>query len=258
MNKEITKYASTSSDSLLYKSKPEELIEFSLNALATEFETELPTLMSVITKLSKKKNSDNRCVAATIISKILGISNQRLSAYRYVNGLILNSGGAKDVCMSRFHRTGDCVAPRTLRPKMSAMSSLTSRLTRDWDATRSESSIVYDNVNPYVKPRHQTSTKGNKLYSMTHCLMMKDRVPTAHLSATPALELEQLKPSHVLPCESDKNCLDESFIRILCNVWSEHVPSLSWMKQDIPKHKHSRYTNQKTEFVSCMFMTNIL
>lgn len=254
MEKEIAQYGSTTSDSLLYKSKPDELCEFSLLSLASEFDTKLPTLMGTITKLIGHKHSDSRCLAVTIICKILGICNQRLSAYRYVNGMLLSTGGATDVCINRLHRTGECVTPRALRTKVSAMATLTSSLTKDWDVPRTGSSLVFDNVNPYVKPRQQTSTKGNKLYSMTHSLMIKDRVPTGHLSAIPALPLEELNPSHVLPSANDTRCLEESFVRILCNVWSQHIPSLQWMKQDIPQHMYSTYTTQKTEFVSLLVL----
>lgn len=152
--------------------------------------------MGAVTKLIENEHSDTRHMAVTIVSKVLGMRNQRLTAHRYANGMILTSGGATKACINRLHRMGDCVTPQALRTKETAMSSLTSHLTADWD-------VVFDNVNPYVKPRHQTATKGNKLYSMTHSLMIKDRVPTAHLLGKPKVPLEELEPFDVLPSTAD-------------------------------------------------------
>lgn len=248
MNKEIRLYATTASDSLLQRTEATELCSFSLIALALEFEKHLPTLMTVVCRLID--HEEHRAIAATIVSKILAVYNQRLSSYRYVNGMILSTGGAKETCINRLHRTGDCVTPQALRKKVTDMSHLSSHLTKDWDLPRTDSSIVYDNVNPYVKPRHQTSSKGNKLYSMTHSLMVRDRVPTSHLSDQASISLEDLDASVVLPTDDDKLMIEDSFARILCNIWARHVPSLEWMKQSVPKHQYSRFTKLKTEFVS--------
>ena len=246
MQAEINKYSSNTS-SKLYESSADELLRFSLVELVQEIKKSLPTLMTVICRLVEKKEHKERtqCLAATIVAKVLALNNQRLSAFRFVNGFVLNSGGAKDICISRFQKSGDTVAPQYLRKKVSEMSSLTSDLMKDWK----ESSIVYDNVNPYVKPRHQTSSSGNKLYSMTHGLMIRNRVPTAHLTGPPK-PLHDITPSTIIPSDTDKVMVHEAFIRILCNTWAENVPSLSWMAKDVPRHKYSSYTRQKTECVS--------
>lgn len=95
-----------------------------------------------------------------IVSKILGIRNQKLSALRYLNGIVLYAGGATDICISRLQRTKDSVTPQRLRIKLTEISRLTPHLMKDWDKPCGNSNIFYDNVNPYVKPRAQTCEKG--------------------------------------------------------------------------------------------------
>ena len=57
------------------------------------------------------------CLAATIVTKVLASNNQRLSALRFVNGFVLNSGGAKHICILRVQKSGDTVPPQYLRKK---------------------------------------------------------------------------------------------------------------------------------------------
>ena len=117
-------------------------------------------------------------------------------------------------------------------------SSITPDLVKGWK----ESSTVYDNINPYVKPRHQTSSTGNELYSMTHGLMIRDRVPTAHLAGRPPKPLHDITPSALLRSDTNKDMVHEAFTRIICDTWAENVSSLSWMAKDISRHICFNYT----------------
>lgn len=250
---EISAYSSNINNPLLQHTKPEQLLNFSLPKLLTEFTDKVPTLLNIISKVIHR--GDDRplrkdFIAVTIVAKILSTSNPKLSLFRYVNSFILDVDGARDKCLKRLACSGDTVMPQTLRLKLTEMASLTSILTKDWDIPRTASSIVFDNVNPFVKPRHQTSDKGNKLYSMCHGLMVRDRVPTAHLSGKPAKTMTELTPSDILPSDTDHHALRSCFIRILRNVWATSIKSLQWMSTEIPKHRNAKFTREKTEFVS--------
>ena len=115
---------------------------------------------------------------------------------------------------------------------------ITTDLVKDWK----ESNTIYDNVSPYVKPQHETSFAGNELYSMTHGLMIRDRVPTAHLAGRPPKPLHDITPSALLRSDTNKDMVHEAFTRIICDTWAENVSSLSWMAKDISRHICFNYT----------------
>ena len=71
------------------------------------------TIQRQDTPLSVNKDS----IATLITAKMLGAYNQQLSALRYVNGLILAGGGAKDDCIGRFAASKDSVTPQVIRKK---------------------------------------------------------------------------------------------------------------------------------------------
>lgn len=90
IKKEMSAYSQDPLSSL-YKSKADQLADFSLADLVTEFTKKLPTLMGTILKhMQKEDNSKPEIVAVTIVAKILTTHNQRLSALRYVNALVLD------------------------------------------------------------------------------------------------------------------------------------------------------------------------
>lgn len=262
MSNEIKSYCKEHSDALLQHSSASQLMEFSLAKLAEEFRDKVPTLMEMVTSLIQRPDNDKAAfqkqnVATTIVSKILGSYNQTLSSFRFVTSIILDAGGAKDSCIQRLATIKDTVTPQVLRNKLDEMSALTPLIIKDWDIPRVNSTIVYDNVNPYVKPRHQTQDRGNTLYSMTHGLMMKDRVDTSHLSSRPAMAISELSPADIMPGEIDRQLITDCFARILRNVWAENLLGFEWMKLDIPKHKHSKETRTRTEFVSQLLTLNV-
>lgn len=253
MKAEISAYSAEKNAPLLQNTTPEQLLDFSLRALMVEFRQKVPTLLDVITTVinrGDKRSSRKDAVATTIVAKVLGTYNKRLSAFRYVTGFILELGAAKEKCINRLARSKDTVKPQTLRNKLTEMSKLTPVITKDWDLPRAASAIVFDNVNPYVKPRHQTSEKGNKLYSMCHALMVRDRVPTSHLSSKPAKFMSQLVPDDILPNHTHTDALRTCFVRILRNVWASNVSGLQWMSTEVPRNKYSHYTEKAAQFVS--------
>ena len=72
-----------------------------------------------------------------------------------------------------------------------------------------------------MKPRHPTSSTSNKLYSVTHGLMIRDRLPTAHLAGRPPKPLHDITPSAILPSDSDKATVHEAFTRLLGDTRAE-------------------------------------
>ena len=80
--------------------------------------------------------------------------------------------------------------------------------------------------------------------------MIRDRVPTAHLAGRPRKSLHDNTLSTILPSDTNKAIVREAFTRILCDTLADNVSSLSWMAKDVPRHKCSSYTRQKTECAS--------
>ena len=56
---------------------------------------------------------------------------------------------------------------------------------------------------------------------MTHGLMIRDRVPTAHLAGRPPKPLHDITPGTILPSDTNKAIVHETFTRTLCDTWAE-------------------------------------
>lgn len=229
-----------------------ELMNFSLRELIGQLKKHTPSLYELVLNIVSNKRTDAKkdFLAATIVTKILGVFNQKMSAWRYVQGFVLDSGGSKDNAIHRLANSKDSVSPQQLRRKLTEISGLTNDMIKDWDVPSCFSSIAFDNVNPYVKPRHQTMTRGNKIYNMTHALMIKHRVDTSNHSSEPLKTISQLKPDDVLPQFKDYEVMTSCFERIIRNAWAENIPAMSWMAEKVPLHEHSTETACPTEFVS--------
>ena len=251
VKREIESYSSNS-EAILYGVESQDLSSFSMSALKIELTAQVPTLMQIVsTSLTRDHSTvDEGYVSTLIAAKVLGSYNQKLSAVRYLNGIILHKGGAKDTCVTRLAACRDSVTPVSLRIKLDQMGKETKNIIKDWDKPRVNSSIVFDNVNPFVKPRHQSTSKTNKLYSMTHALMLLDRVPTSSLSDKPEKTLAQVTSEDILPNQCSIKEINSVFERILCNVWADGIEAMEWMRVPAPRHDNSKFTKQKTEFVS--------
>jgi hypothetical protein len=164
---EIIKYSSDLG-SLLYCVDAYQLSNLSLPSLTHEFVKKIPTLVELLSTFVSHRESDLTLQTnKEHLSTVLACHNQKLPAVRYINGIILQKGGATDTCVTRLAATRDTVTPPTLRIKLDHMSCETKNVIKDWDKPRVNSCIVFDDVNPFAKPRHQSTTKTNKLYSMT-------------------------------------------------------------------------------------------
>ena len=67
---------------------------------------------------------------------------------------------------------------------------------------------------------------------MTHGFMIRDRAPNAHIAGRPPKLLHNIRPSSMLPSDTDNTMVHEAFTRILCNTWADYVP---WMCHGWPR-----------------------
>lgn len=242
------------------KSGALELPKFNMKDIHSEFTKTMPNLTNMITKLcslniAKRKNTSKTGdsilpVTVTIICKILSTHNQRLSAAKYVVSMVLKTGGAKDTCINRLSFIGDAMTSKSTYRKLDEMASSINSLMAEWDEPITDSSIVFDNVNPYVTVRQETQSKHNSLNSLTQAIAVRDRVPTSHISNTPKYAIADIQPEQLLPTAHDTLVVRQRFVTTVRNIWASYIPSLSWMKADIATHKYSEYAKKTSEVVS--------
>lgn len=255
---EIRTYSSMSG-SLLSKSGALDLPSFNLKSLHAEFKETMPKLSNLITKLcsiniEKRKNTKKTVesilpVIVTIICKILSTHNQRLSAAKYVISMVLKTGGAKETCINRLSFVGDAMSSTATFTKLDEMADAIDTLIEDWDDPVTDSSIVFDNVNPYVTVRQETHSKHGTLHSLTQAIGVRDRVPTNHIPNTPKFAVADVTAEQLLPSAADTNILNQRFITTVRNTWARYIPSLSWMEAEIPTHKYSQYAGKTSQVV---------
>lgn len=66
--------------------------------------------------------------------------------------------------------------------------------------------IVFDNVNVYTKPCHQSAEKTNIMHNMVSAIAVEDRIDTTILPATPKCHADDLQHEHLLQdCEDKRN-----------------------------------------------------
>lgn len=261
IEQEIRQY-SCKSESLLQDTKVVDLLKFRVSNCLEEFQTQLPVLSTVVTKScsfniqqrgNTKKNIESISqVVTSIIAKILSTHNQRLSALKYINGIILKDGGAKDTCLQRFASFGDSVTPVSVNRKLDEMAEHATVLVNKFDTPSTNSCIVFDNVNPYVKVRQETATNHNKLINLTHAIAVKDRVPVQQLSGPPKRALSEIAPVDIIPNPDDITRIKALYTIHVLRIWSTYIPSLAWMSpnEDSLSHKYKDYAACNSDVVS--------
>lgn len=246
------------SNSLLSQTEPDALVNFNLNRLLLEFKAKLPCLTNIIESACsinvKRRKNINKTVESvvpnivTLIGKILSTHNERLSALKYIYGILLKEGGAMDTCITRLSYTGDSVTPQSLSGKIKRLSEHAITKLQSWDEPHSNSCIVFDNLNPYIEVHQQTSSKKSKLYHLTHAIAVKFKRPVAQ-SGPPLFSLHTIEPQNLLPTTHDEQEVLCHFSVAVRNIWAEHIPGLAWMAADRPEHMSSNYSDAKTELV---------
>ena len=104
-----------------------------------------------------------------------------------------------------------------------------------------------DNVDMLVKPRHDDSSKSNKMYHMVQAIAVKDRVLTQadDDSSQPAISVERLQLTDVYPDQSDQESLRGLFIDMVIQILGE-MPALQNLDLTKP-HKHMYSTQMSTK-----------
>lgn len=247
--------------SLLSMTAALDLPSFNLKSLHSEFKETMPELTNLITKLCTiniekrrniKKTADSILpIIVTIICKILSTHSQRLSAAKYVISMVLKTGGAKDTCIDRLSFVGDAMSHTSVYSKLNEMADSIDTLMADWDEPVVDSSIIFDNVNPYITVRQETQSKHGRLHSLTQAIAVRDRVPTNQISSAPKWAVADVIPEQLIPALADVEVLQLRFVTMVRNIWASIIPALSWMKDDVPTHKYSQYAS-KTSQVVCI------
>lgn len=261
---EITAYSSRS-DALLGQTSPDDLVTFNYKKLYDEFQEVMPVLTSIVKdstciNIQRRDNTIKTFenilpTIVTIVCKILSTHNQRLSRLKYLNSLILKKGGAKDTCVNRFAHTGDSMTQRSTERKLREMSAAALERLEQWDDPQTDSCVVFDNVNPYVRVRQETAEHHNKLHSLTQALAVRFKAPTVN-SGSPEVYLTDICSSHLLPTPADQAQISDYFIVLIRNILASNIPSLKWMATDIPQHHNSQYSQNKSEVVCVLVLSS--
>ena len=182
----------------------------------------------------------------TTVGKCIGIYSRNLSALRTLYSLILSNGGVTDACMNRLARLSDTITHQSLLTKLNAMAQRWDVPLQRWQ----QFNIVLDNVDMFVRPRHDDSSKSNKMYHMVQAIAVKDRV-LPEIDHEPNVPIDSLKPADVYANQSDIAHLKQLMAEIVVQVLAE-MPALQnlKLKRESKKHVYSPLMTRKSEVVS--------
>ena len=114
--------------------------------------------------------------------------------------------------------------------------------------------IVGDNVDKYVKPRHETTDMQASSLHYFHSFAVKDRCDVSALNDNPSRpDLTSFSIDEVLPTAADYTSLMTNYTIIAARIIQKHIP---FFKKNVKKvirhipHSHSREMSQKSEVVS--------
>lgn len=258
ITKEVIHYSSLK-NSKLSQTDPEALCDFNYRKIYDELTVHVPSLTDIIRSscsinITKRQNTAKTIdsvlpIIVTIVSKVLSAHNERLSAVKYINSIILKKGGSKDSCINRFAYSGDSVTQRSVANKLKELSAHALDRLNFWDIPSTESCIVFDNINPYVHVHQQTIDHKSKLYNLTQAVAVKFKAPVA-ADGPPIINLPDVSVQDLLPTDNNKQHILSYFSIIVRNIWAKHIPALDWMTTDMPKHTYSEYAARKSEIVS--------
>ncbi|XP_019854606.1 PREDICTED: uncharacterized protein LOC109583625 [Amphimedon queenslandica] len=108
--------------------------------------------------------------------------------------------------------------------------------------------LVGDNLDKYVKPRHETMERHSSSLHYFHSFAVLDRCDTSHLADNPSLcdastTCTSLSKS-ILPTESDRSSLLDNYAILFARVIQRHIP---FFKKNCPKvvrHIDHSYTSE--------------
>ena len=244
-------------NSLLRQIDVPALLTFRLQHLQEEFRDELPTLYRLVSaastrkKYGKQKTRESvQPAIVTVVAEILAIYSNSLSVWRYIEAMILTTGGTKETTINRFASLHDSVKAVTIRRKLDALALHGLTPLQSWIEYDEAFTMVFDNVNKHMKPRHKTSERTNTMHNLTHAIAVLNRLDFRDLSSEPLVPISQVQPSDILPTAETMLTIREKFIDIVLTVWSQSSDQLAWMAQEPKHHRFSHFTSEKTEKVT--------
>lgn len=226
----------------------------------------MPTLTQIIVSACTKKDQENMKrktllsltpAISTVIGKCVGIYSRKLSALRTLNSIILSEGGISNVTMNRMAKLYDCTTHQSLLPKLNVIASRFNIDLNRWVSHDHQFSIVFDNVDIFIKPRMESSFKTNTMYHMVQAMAVKDRVRTAISDRSPPyINLDNIEPSDLLPSETDVSELSSLMVNEVLKVWSE-IDCLKGVKLPLVSKQH-RYSSEMRNRSSMVKSLNTL
>ena len=117
-----------------------------------------------------------------------------------------------------------------------------------WDIllqTWQQFNAVLGNAEMSVKPRHDDSSKSNKMYHMIQAIAVKDRV-LPQVDHEPNVPIDALKPADVYAKQSDIAHLKQLMLEIVVQMQAAKpaLPSLN-LKREFKKHVYSPFMTRK-------------
>lgn len=114
--------------------------------------------------------------------------------------------------------------------------------------------IVSDNLDKYVKPRHETTDRHSSSLHYFHSFAVKDRCDMSNLADNPSLpDLTSFSIDEILPANADYTSLVENYTIIAARIIQKHIPffkrNVRRVMRHIP-HCYSSEMSQKSEVVS--------
>lgn len=250
-------------DSILRRTDAANLLTFRLSHLQDEFSDELPTLYRIVRAAATRKVYGKVKTAAsvqpaivTVVAKILGIYSNSMSVWRYIEGLVLTTGGTKESTINRFAQLYDSVKAVTLRRKLDVLAAHGLSPLRTWIEFGERFTIVFDNVNKHVKARRQTAQRGNTMHNLTHAIAILNRIDCSNSPARPLIPIYQIQPADILPSPRAMGTIRTKFISIVRDIWGSFIDGLDWMSPQYTPHQYTEQAKEKTEKVSEIIQSN--
>lgn len=113
--------------------------------------------------------------------------------------------------------------------------------------------IIGDNVDMFIKIKHQSNKSPNKSIHWFHMNAVKDRVVAVNLTDDkPIGSIHNLQPGDFLPSVKDNEDLLHDFIPLFARVLIDKIPAFSAFKDVVVRHiphKYSDVMKEKSEQV---------
>lgn len=227
-----------------------------------EFNVKVPLLTTLISAVAIRKEQKNLAIktqqalipaVTSVIGKCLAIYSNQLSSMKTFYSLLLSEGGTKDTALDRLASLHDCLSTRMTLNKLNGMAANYDIPLRKMREEGRPYVVVFDNVDKYIRPRHQSSTSSNKMVHMVQAIAVAERVnrsPQPHVPDEPEIQLEEINKQHLLPSTDDEASVRAMMVHQVKKAWRQHVPGLSWIDLDDQHHAATESTTLKSVVVS--------